>query len=187
MVDMRPREDLSFLHVSRAYLIGRDVTALDGTVLSEVAALGLTSLDATRARSRAIAGLVRGQWVIESVHWVRDTLYREDESTVRIVTCLTTWAPSAGRLCRQVLLTMTLTACEGLPGWPEVSASGHEHPGDTSLAGGARWLTEPRRPVTRPARLRKPPARRGRFLTRRPADRAPRAHPAVVLGHESCT
>lgn len=63
---MRPREDLSFLHVSRAYLIGRDVTALDGTALSEVAALGLTSLAATpsqlpghrRARPRPVGDRV---------------------------------------------------------------------------------------------------------------------------------
>jgi hypothetical protein len=31
----------------------------------------------------AIAGLVRGQQAIESVHWLCDTLYREDHFTVR--------------------------------------------------------------------------------------------------------
>src|ERR1017187_10236209 len=31
----------------------------------------------------AITGLVRGQWAIESLHWLRDTLYREDQSQVR--------------------------------------------------------------------------------------------------------
>src|ERR1019366_3926705 len=30
-----------------------------------------------------IAGLVRGQWAIESLHWLRDTLYREDDSAIR--------------------------------------------------------------------------------------------------------
>jgi predicted transposase YbfD/YdcC len=75
--------DLPFPHVSQAYLIERHVTALDGTPLSDVAALGVTSLDATRATPETIAGLVRGQWAIESLHWLRDTLYREDESTVR--------------------------------------------------------------------------------------------------------
>jgi predicted transposase YbfD/YdcC len=75
-------QDLPFPHVSQVYLIERHVTALDGTPLSEVAALGVTSLAATRAGPATIAGLVRGQWAIESPHWLRDTLYQEDKSTV---------------------------------------------------------------------------------------------------------
>jgi hypothetical protein len=75
--------DLPFPHVSQAYLIERHVTALDGTPLSEVAALGITSLGAKRASPETIAGLVRGQWAIESLHWLRDTLYREDDSAIR--------------------------------------------------------------------------------------------------------
>jgi predicted transposase YbfD/YdcC len=75
--------DLPFPHVSQAYLIERHVTALDGTPLSDIAALGVTSLDTTRASPETIAALVRGQWSIESLHWLRDTLYREDNSTVR--------------------------------------------------------------------------------------------------------
>jgi predicted transposase YbfD/YdcC len=75
--------DLPFPHVSQAYLIERHVTALNGTPLSDVAALGVTSLDATRASPQTIAALVRGQWAIESLHWLRDTLYREDNSTIR--------------------------------------------------------------------------------------------------------
>ena len=75
--------DLPFPHVSQAYLIERHVTALDGMPLSDVAALGVTSLDATRASPPVIAALVRGQWAIESLHWLRDTLYREDNSTAR--------------------------------------------------------------------------------------------------------
>ena len=75
--------DLPFPHVSQAYLIERHVTALDGTPLSGIAAPGVTSLDATRASLPAIASLVRGQQATESLHWLRDTLYREDNSTVR--------------------------------------------------------------------------------------------------------
>jgi predicted transposase YbfD/YdcC len=74
--------DLPFPHVSQAYLIERHVTALDGTPMSEVAALGVTSLPGTRAGPGTIASLVRGQWAIESLHWLRDTLYREDHSAV---------------------------------------------------------------------------------------------------------
>ncbi len=40
--------DLPFPHVSQAYLIERHITARDGKPLSDVAALGVTSLDATR-------------------------------------------------------------------------------------------------------------------------------------------
>ena len=39
----------------------------------------VTSLDATRASPQAIASPVRGQWAIESLPWLRDTLYREDD------------------------------------------------------------------------------------------------------------
>jgi predicted transposase YbfD/YdcC len=76
--------DLPFPHVSQAYLIERHVTAPDGTPLSDVAALGVTSLDAARASPQTIASIVRGHWAIENkIHWVRDTLYREDQSQVR--------------------------------------------------------------------------------------------------------
>jgi predicted transposase YbfD/YdcC len=75
--------DLPFPYVSRAYLIERHVTALDGTPLSDVAALGVTSLDATRASPETLADLVRGQWAIEALQWLRDTLYREGDSAVR--------------------------------------------------------------------------------------------------------
>jgi len=76
-------DDLPFPHVSQAYLIERHVTGLDGRPLSDVAALGVTSLTAARADPARLAGLVRGQWAIESLHWLRDTLYQEDKSQVR--------------------------------------------------------------------------------------------------------
>jgi predicted transposase YbfD/YdcC len=76
-------DDLPFPHVSQAYLIERHVTGLDGKPLSDVAALGVTSLTAARADPARLAGFVRGQWAIESLHWLRDTLYREDQSQVR--------------------------------------------------------------------------------------------------------
>lgn len=75
--------DLPFPHVGQVYLIERHVTDLHGKNLSDVAALGVTSLAADRADPALLAGLVRGQWAIESLHWLRDTLYREDQSQVR--------------------------------------------------------------------------------------------------------
>jgi hypothetical protein len=48
-----------------------------------VAVLGITSLTANRAGAPSLATVVRGHWGIESLHWLRDTVYREDDSRVR--------------------------------------------------------------------------------------------------------
>jgi predicted transposase YbfD/YdcC len=75
-------EDLPFPHVNRVWLIERYVTALDGTPSSAVAALGVTNLTTDTAGPDRLAALVRNHWGIESLHWLRDTVYREDNSTV---------------------------------------------------------------------------------------------------------
>jgi predicted transposase YbfD/YdcC len=75
--------DLPFPHVQQVWLIERYVTDLDGTPRSAVAALGVTNLPAARATPAHLADLVRRHWGIESLHWLRDTVYREDNSTVR--------------------------------------------------------------------------------------------------------
>ena len=76
-------EDLPFPHVNQVWLIERYVTALDGTPTSAVAALGVTNLTADTTAPQRLAALVRNHWGIESLHWLRDTVYREDNSTVR--------------------------------------------------------------------------------------------------------
>jgi predicted transposase YbfD/YdcC len=76
-------EDLPFPHVSQVYLIERHVTDLDGDPVSAVAALGVASPSADRVSAACLAAHVRGQWAIESLHWLRDTLYQEDKSQVR--------------------------------------------------------------------------------------------------------
>lgn len=75
--------DLPFPHVNQVWLIERYVTDPTGTPRSAVAALGLTSLTTTRATGEQIATLVREHWGIEALHWLRDTVYREDNSTAR--------------------------------------------------------------------------------------------------------
>ena len=75
--------DLPFPHVNQVWLIERYVTALDGTPSSAVAALGVTNLTAHTVGPDRLAALVRNHWGIESLHWLRDTVYREDNSTVR--------------------------------------------------------------------------------------------------------
>lgn len=76
-------KNLPFPHVNQVWLIERYTTDPTGTPLSAVAALGVTSLTAQRGTPERLATLVRGQWTIESLHWLRDTLYREDNSTPR--------------------------------------------------------------------------------------------------------
>jgi predicted transposase YbfD/YdcC len=75
--------DLPFPHVNQVWLIERYVTDPTGTPRSAIAALGVTSLTHTRATPEQLATLVREHWGIESLHWLRDTVYREDNSTAR--------------------------------------------------------------------------------------------------------
>jgi len=76
-------EDLPFPHVSQVFLIERHVTDLRGQPISAVAALGVASPEPEQANAADLAGYVREQWSIESLHWLRDTLYQEDKSKVR--------------------------------------------------------------------------------------------------------
>jgi predicted transposase YbfD/YdcC len=76
-------DDLPFPHVSQVFLIERYVTGLGGEPVSAVAALGVASPEPGQADAAGLAGYVREQWSIESLHWIRDTLYQEDKSTVR--------------------------------------------------------------------------------------------------------
>lgn len=71
---------LPFPHVRQVWLIERYVTDPAGSPLSAVAALGVTNLTADRAGPADLARLVRRHWGIESLHWLRDTVYREDDS-----------------------------------------------------------------------------------------------------------
>jgi predicted transposase YbfD/YdcC len=115
--------DLPFPHVSQACLIERHVTGLHGKPLSEIAALGVTSLTATRAGPETIAGLVRGQWAIESLHWLRDTLYREDNSTVRTRSGPVPW-PRSGTWPSEPCATPGGTTPPRQPAGPAATWSG---------------------------------------------------------------
>jgi predicted transposase YbfD/YdcC len=78
-----PPASLPFPHTAQAFLIERTVTDLNGKNLSNVAALGITSIPPDRANPTQVAHYVRDHWSIESMHWIRDFLYREDHSTIR--------------------------------------------------------------------------------------------------------
>ncbi len=83
-IQVLPAPDrLPFPHVSQVFLIERYVTGLHGQPISAAAALGVASPDPEQADPAALARYVREQWSIESLHWLRDTLYQEDKSQVR--------------------------------------------------------------------------------------------------------
>ena len=76
-------EDLPFPHINQVFLIERYVSDLRGERLSAVAVLGVTSLTAAKVGPARIADHVRDHWRSEVLHWIRDTLYREDDSKAR--------------------------------------------------------------------------------------------------------
>jgi predicted transposase YbfD/YdcC len=96
--------DLPFPHVKQVFLVERQVSDLSSTPLSNIAILAITSLNAARGTPALIAAAVRGQWRIEVLHWIRDTIYREDDSRVhtksgpRIMATLRNLAVGALRL-----------------------------------------------------------------------------------------
>jgi predicted transposase YbfD/YdcC len=104
-------EDLPFPHVNQVFLIERYVSDLRGQPLSAIAALGVTSATSEQASPAELAGYVRGQWSIESLHWIRDTTYQEDKSRVRtrsgprIMATLRTLAIGALRLAGRTDIT----------------------------------------------------------------------------------
>ncbi|WP_406036619.1 ISAs1 family transposase [Micromonospora sp. NBC_00898] len=75
--------DLPFPHAAQVYLVERYVTDLAGEHPSAAAALGVTNLPATVASPADLAGYPQSHWGVESLHWLRDTLYAEDASTTR--------------------------------------------------------------------------------------------------------
>lgn len=75
--------DLPFPHVNQVFLIERYVSDLRGGPISAIAALGIASPKPDQASPTDLAGYVREQWSIESLHWIRDTLYQEDKSQIK--------------------------------------------------------------------------------------------------------
>jgi predicted transposase YbfD/YdcC len=73
--------DIDFPHISRVARIRRDGYDASGALISKEVVHAVTSLDEDRASAADLAKLARGQWGIESVHWLRDTAYGEDAST----------------------------------------------------------------------------------------------------------
>jgi predicted transposase YbfD/YdcC len=73
--------DLDFPQVTRVVRIRRDRCDITGALISKEIVHAVTSLDAGQAGPAALAAIARGQWGIESVHWIRDTVWAEDANT----------------------------------------------------------------------------------------------------------
>ena len=73
--------DIDFPHVTRIARIRRDGYDRGGTLISKEIVHAVTSLSEEQADAASLAKIARGQWGIESVHWLRDTGYAEDANT----------------------------------------------------------------------------------------------------------
>jgi predicted transposase YbfD/YdcC len=73
--------EIDFPHVSRVARIRRDGYDAGGAQVSKEVVHAVTSLDENQATATDLAKLARGQWRIESVHWLRDTAWAEDANT----------------------------------------------------------------------------------------------------------
>ena len=76
-----PPADIDFPHAAQVAADPPRHLRHRRTAITKEIVHGITSLDADRGTPEDLAGLARGQWGIESVHWVRDTAYDEDAST----------------------------------------------------------------------------------------------------------
>jgi predicted transposase YbfD/YdcC len=74
-------ENIDFPHVSQVARIRRDGYDASGAQVSKEVVHAVTSLGHDQAGAADLAKLARGQWGIESVHWLRDTAYGEDANT----------------------------------------------------------------------------------------------------------
>jgi predicted transposase YbfD/YdcC len=73
--------DLDFPQVARVARIRRDRYDITGALIGKEVVHAVTSLDADQASAADLAAIARGQWGIESVHWLRDTAWAEDANT----------------------------------------------------------------------------------------------------------
>jgi predicted transposase YbfD/YdcC len=73
--------DIDFPHAGQAVRIRRDGYDITGAAVSKEVVHAVTSLDADHAGPADLAAIAKGQWGIESVHWIRDTAWSEDANT----------------------------------------------------------------------------------------------------------
>lgn len=104
-----PQMGIDFPHATQVFRVIRYVGGLDGQRRTKEVAYCLTSLTTARADAPELGELLRGHWgaIENKTHWVRDTTFNEDASTLRTGT-----APQAMAIIRN-----TLIAALRLTGW----------------------------------------------------------------------
>ena len=73
-------------HAGQAILLERYVTIKKNghwTMRNCEAVLYITSPDAAQASPADLLAHIRGHWTAEHLHWLRDTVWQEDKSTLR--------------------------------------------------------------------------------------------------------
>ncbi len=100
---------IDFPHAAQVFRVIRYVGGLDGQRRSKEVAHCVTSLTPDNATGHDLGQLLRDHWgaIENKIHWVRDTTFREDASTLRAGT-----APRAMAIIRN-----TLIAAFRLAGW----------------------------------------------------------------------
>ena len=113
--------DLDFPCAAQVARIRRDGYDRSGQLVSKEIVHAVTSLDAGRASPADLARIARGQWGIESVHWLRDTAWAEDANTgyagngPQVMATLRNIAISLLRLAGITQITRTLQAINRNP------------------------------------------------------------------------
>lgn len=106
----------AFPHARQALLIERTTTGRGDGKIHAVAELAVTTTPPDIADADALARCVRGQWGIESQHFIRDVTFGEDTSRARTGTL-----PRALATFRSLAISLT-----HLAGWRN-NAAAHDH------------------------------------------------------------
>ena len=99
---------IEFPHAVQVFRVIRHVGGLDGGRRTKEVAYCVTSLSPARADASDLGQLLRGHWsAIENrTHWVRDTTFNEDASTLR-----------TGTATQAMSIRNTIIAAFRLTGW----------------------------------------------------------------------
>ena len=76
---------IEFPYAAQVCRIERITYKLNGELMRNEVAYGITSLSPEKADAKRLLSLNRGHWCIENrLHWVRDVTFDEDRSQVRV-------------------------------------------------------------------------------------------------------
>lgn len=118
LVQVATVSGLLFPHASQVVRVVRKRRVLDARRWSIETVYAVTDLTAEQATAAELAGWLRGHWIIEnSVHWIRDVVFREDDIKVR-----TRNAPAVLSALRDIVRTALRKA-----GWANTASARRAH------------------------------------------------------------